>query len=776
MKKILNIINNHSFFLLLFGILLAIVLCPFYRSNQIILGGEGNYWLDFFSFLSRQGTAWQNYSTGLFSTSINFVGFNVYFLLLIQTLFQKIEVVNFIQIFLIYFLPFYAILIVCKELKVSPFISFIISLFYIFNPFSLFFLFALNHWATMVMFIIPIYFWIIIRYFYNNFKLFLFFGFTSFIFAFTNAGPPLMVINQISIIVSTIVISYYYNKNITFIRMFKKYIVILTSFVLFNVWWIANWFINFTVARNMLTPAYSLAWLEGEASKPIIWKIFTFTTLLIPPGRSNFFLNYYTNTLSFFLTLIPIIILGYFLIKYRLQKKHILFLVIMTLSIFFLIKGVGEPFGGIYRYLILNFPGFNVFKSANEKWGVLYLFVFTLLLIFIFIELKRDKYYNIIISLFIIYLSFASIPFITSNFIPDYHHPSIPNYDTSPGYSSRNYIDKIEYQHLREQINNDKIEYRVLSLPGSLNYQVLLHNNGDKYYSGMDPVLSNINKPFIAAYNDNSIDILYTNISSPNYTKILALFNIKKIIINKDIVPWFGFKEKENISELKKIFDTSMFSKTEGSIIVYDNQNYFLPRIYPSISPILINGSIKEMFNVATSNNFTSGNNVFFILDQTNKSKLEFLQKYIPENSAPNITFQKINPAKYRVKVENASHPFFLVFSESYNSNWKAYIDSPFKFNEIIAEYNNTGVKEARHSNNLFEFGDISYYFKRPIDDSEHFLVNGYANAWYIDTLGTYDITLFYWPQIIFYGGLVISLITLFLSFGYFMIHNRKMK
>lgn len=768
-KKIFDITQNHSFFLWLYVILLSVSLIPYYKNSQIVLGGEGNYWVDFSSVVSQHGSAWQSFGTGFISTSLNFVGLNIYFFIMLEKVLHNVKAINFILIFLIYFLPFFAIFKVCKELRASPFISFIISLFYIVNPFSLYFLMALNQWNTMALFVLPTFFLIIFKYYRNNFKLFFYFGFTSFVFAFTNANPPLMVVYQISIVLSTIVISYYNKATIS--KLFKKYAVLISSFVLFNAWWIANWFFVYADAKKILTIDFALSWLqEIGSSQPIIWQVFTFTTLLIPPGRSNFFLNYYTNILSFFIILIPIIILGYFLITHRPKQKHILFLMTMLIAIFFLAKGVQEPFGGIYKYLVLNFPGFNIFKSSTEKWGVLYLFIFTLLLIFIIIEFKKDKYYKLIISFFLIYLIFASIPFITSNFIPDNK--------IGPGYQSRNYIDKIEYQHLREQLNSDKIEYRVLSLPGSLNYQVLLHNNGDKYYSGMDPVLSNTNKPFIAAYTSNNmaIDILYTNISSPNYTKILALFNIKKIVINKDMVPWFGFKEKENTSELEKIFDTSMLSKKDGSIIVYDNQNYFLPRIYPSISPILINGSINEMFNVATSNNFTSGNNVFFILDQTNKSKLAFLQKYKPENSAPNITFQKINPAKYRFKVENASHPFFLVFSESYHSNWKAYIDGSFKFNEIIEEYNNTGVKEARHSMNLFEFGDISYYFKKPIDDDKHFLVNGYANAWYIDNLGSYDVTIYYWPQIIFYGGLAISLLSFFASLGYFIQKWKKRK
>lgn len=771
-KKMPDITQNHSFFMMLYGFLLLMSLVPYYKNGQIILGGEADYFLDFNSALSSGGSAWQSLGTGFISASLNSLGVNFYFLIFTQELLHKFELMNFILIFLIYFLPFYAMFKVAKELKLSPLISFIISIFYISNPFSFYYLMALNQSSTMALFVLPYFFWIILKYYHTNFKLFFYFGFISFIFAFTNNNPGLMVVYQISIVVSTIVISFYYDEKVNFTKIIRKYILIITSFVLFNIWWIANWVIVFNESKKILTTSFAFSVLQQNAVPLLMWRTFTFTAgVTTKYGRSEFFLNYYTNTLSYFIEIIPITIFLYYLIRYKSTKKYILFLIITIPLILFLMKGISPPLGDVYRYMILNIPGFVVFKTSEDKWGVLYLFIFTLLMAYMFIEFKKDKYYKIIICFFVIYLTFSYIPFITSNFIPDLK--------TAPGYyQSRNYIDKIEYQHLRDELNSDKIDYRVLSLPGSVNSQIMLHNKDDKYYTGWDPVLSNTNKPFIAPWdaNNEAFNILYTHISSPNYTKILGIFNIKKVVINKDMILWFGFKQKENISELENIFDKSMVSKKDGSIIVYDNQNYFLPHIYPAIKPILISGSINDIFNIETSTNFAMDRHLIFNLGQTNKSQWAFLKKYeLQETSTPNITFQKINSAKYRIKVENVTHPFFLVFSETYNPNWKAYIDTPFKFNEIIAEYNNTGVKEARHDTNLYELGDISYYFKIPLDNEKHFLVNGYANAWYIDNLGTYDITLYYWPQIIFYGGFVISLLTFFGSFGY-LILNQKIK
>jgi hypothetical protein len=110
------------------------------------------------------------------------------------------------------------------------------------------------------------------------------------------------------------------------------------------------------------------------------------------------------------------------------------------------------------------------------------------------------------------------------------------------------------------------------------------------------------------------------------------------------------------------------------------------------------------------------------------------------------VTYEKINPTKYIVHI-NASKPFFLVFSESYHKDWKAYVSEPNWFITL---------------------------FVRPISDDYHFIANGYANAWYInpneidkDGDGKFTITLYFWPQNLFYIGAIISLVTLALCTVY---------
>jgi len=761
MKNKIKVFNNYFFYLILYATLLFAVLIKYYLYNHIILGGEGDYFIDFSMHLENFGYTWQNAGTGFFTTSLNANFVNIIFLVILQKIFQSDILINFILIFLIYFLPFFAIFIICMELKITPFISFCISFFYIINPFNLYYLTALNQWNTSSLFVIPMFFWVIMKFYNNNIKLFFYFGLTSLLFAFANANPPLMVIHQISIMFSVIIISYYFNSSVSLNQIIKKYILLITSFILFNFWWISNWVNVLVDAQKMYSTEFALSWLSTGQFEPIIWKIFTLN-YLFPADKSYNFLSIYYNTyLSIFLSLIPILIICYFFCIWKSPKKYLLVLTVMLLTIFFFIKGVHEPFGNIYGYMVLNIPFFNIFKTPAEKWGILYIFSFTLLLAFIFVELKKTKDYYYIVSVFIIYLVFVSIPFFTSNFIPDYKIGDV-------GFGSREFYDKPEYKYLRNELNNDTVEYRVLSLPGNLNYQVMLHMYDNKYYTGMDPVLNNINKPFIAAYSNNVLanyDILFNNISSSNYIKILGYYNVKKIVINKDMYPWFGFKERENVSRLEEIFDKNMVSKKEGSIIVYDNNDNFLPRIYGSTIPTLINGSLEDMFRVITLNNFTAENNIIFLSNQTNDTQWRFLEGLNYTNSSPPIiTFQKINPTKYTVKVENASQPFFLILSDSFHQQWKAYINGETYNTDsiVISKYDHIKVNEAKINNNwIYTPRDIFYLFSEPISELKHFKVNGYANAWFIDqnelTKRDFTITLYYRPQILFYFWLIIS-------------------
>jgi len=128
----------------------------------------------------------------------------------------------------------------------------------------------------------------------------------------------------------------------------------------------------------------------------------------------------------------------------------------------------------------------------------------------------------------------------------------------------------------------------------------------------------------------------------------------------------------------------------------------------------------------------------------------------------PEIIFKKINPTKYFVKVNRATAPFWLVFSETFHKQWNLYkVEGEKKsFGDVVADYPQLRVKEAEHLEK-FSPGDLKFLWQKSLP-AIHQMVNGYANGWYIepDELGlgeNFTLALYFFPQSLFYLGLMIS-------------------
>lgn len=149
----------------------------------------------------------------------------------------------------------------------------------------------------------------------------------------------------------------------------------------------------------------------------------------------------------------------------------------------------------------------------------------------------------------------------------------------------------------------------------------------------------------------------------------------------------------------------------------------------------------------------------------------------------PKIVFQKINNTKYRIHVSNVKSAYNLVFNESFNSDWKLYLDKNNKKqdNAIITSYFDGEIQENNHTNSFINKDIFETLFLKNLPDSRHTRVNGYANAWWIkpeDAGGKaeYDLIVEYFPQRLFYFGCIITVLTLIGSLSYLTIMRRKVR
>lgn len=599
-ERVLILLNNRYFHLLFFGLLIFIGLLPYFSGGFFLLGGDGDYHLSYTRTL-RYVYAWNEDGLGLPNYAIGTIWTSLVILSLIESIINDVALVKFILNFSLYYLCFISIYLVCKLLKTPLVVSFIIALFYVLNPFTFSFLGSLNTSLSVVPSVMMLFFWIILKFYSNNFKLFLFFGLLSSFFAFANTNPPLLVILQISFFISVNIASYYFNERYIIREVAKKYFIVLISFILFNFWWLINLysFISSGIAGKMYTETVATSFLNMvlSSSNVIILRMLSFRTGFTRNPDENYFGHFYNSNLAVIISLIPIMIVSYYAITVRnkTRKNKLIFSLFITyIGILFLAKGNSPPFGFIYDFMFRHLPFFNIFKGPLEKFGVLYLFVFTLLLIFIMNEIVRRWEQKYVLTLFLVYLIFFSVPGFSGNLFPDSRIGKLPGYTTEDDYETRKYKEKNEHKKIRDSITNDNnTEYRILGLPGSRDYYAVTFRIYDnKYYSGVDPILANTNKPFLIYNRD--VEPLYLNIITDNYEKLLGIYNIKKILVNEDLIPRYGFPEKENIFEIKTILNKRMHSKSFDHITIYDNKDHFYPLIYSAGFQV---GSVSEVWD-----------------------------------------------------------------------------------------------------------------------------------------------------------------------------------
>lgn len=311
-----------------------------------------------------------------------------------------------------------------------------------------------------------------------------------------------------------------------------------------------------------------------------------------------------------------------------------------------------------------------------------------------------------------------------------------------------------EYSELADFLAQPGEDFRVLLLPPYLGVK---HRWAPTPIGFIDVML--LPKPYYGPWTaeatpqaSRDFSVLTTNAflqdnPSSQLANILRLANAKYIVLRNDLESWpphfpLDPQEMESYFTTLDSQQNIYLEQKFGDIYVYKiDDEYFLPHIYAASEATLVDGGLNEMSQVVISDGFVPGKPALFLSDQVALSQWEFIQGHNGSSDYPPvITFQKLDPTKYIAHVK-AKGPFYLVFSESFSPQWHAYV------NEGAGQTNWIGA-----------------LFQKPIP--EHFLVNGYANAWYVDPgqLGIegeeFTITLYYWPQSLFYIGWITTGIT----------------
>lgn len=142
-------------------------------------------------------------------------------------------------------------------------------------------------------------------------------------------------------------------------------------------------------------------------------------------------------------------------------------------------------------------------------------------------------------------------------------------------------------------------------------------------------------------------------------------------------------------------------------LALYQNNKFNSPPHFGILMSIEKVDSFKELFEKAQSRRSEVDKIGFLLLGQNDRRDPDKIasSEAVPSDSS------KITSTKYFIKVDN-KQPFNLILSELFDSNWK-----------VIPDVKKEDL-DGNFLNNLKLLG------KSVLDESNHFVINGYANLW----------------------------------------------
>lgn len=291
--------------------------------------------------------------------------------------------------------------------------------------------------------------------------------------------------------------------------------------------------------------------------------------------------------------------------------------------------------------------------------------------------------------------------------------------------SSLSSINPIYFTNARPlNINLGQYHYLLVKVKTSSNVQFIV--GGNTYYS--DGLYGHT---FLERMNLSSY-----HISSPiNINKGLYYNSTENSTI---IYPLYG----QYIMPYAKVFNSNNVS--------YNLSHSFFNLGLSFIKQVNNESGWIQIYNISLVKYVSIRDIPFYLASSTNSSNNIIVpSRYNTSNSNiknMGIQYKELNPARYVIKIFNATGPFILYLKQSFDSEWALYLNGKL------------------------------------LSDSYHFVANIYNNGWYINKSGNYTIEIVYAPQQLYNYIELISLTSFFIIFigfvtiDYYMNYKKKRK
>lgn len=158
---------------------------------------------------------------------------------------------------------------------------------------------------------------------------------------------------------------------------------------------------------------------------------------------------------------------------------------------------------------------------------------------------------------------------------------------------------------------------------------------------------------------------------------------------------------------LSRKMEKISLATTIGKLRIFEVQPEVLPGVLYAVERIRFVESSKAMLLSEINNPaFDPRTDAAIVRSQVSEENVDLSHALSQEPRSPEVKWHKVDSSLYEVAVGNASRPFLLILSQSFSPFWDALVD---------------GTK---------------------LPPSHHFVVNGFANGWLIESGGNLSITL----------------------------------
>ncbi len=245
-------------------------------------------------------------------------------------------------------------------------------------------------------------------------------------------------------------------------------------------------------------------------------------------------------------------------------------------------------------------------------------------------------------------------------------------------------------------------------------------------------------------------------------SKLLSFFDVKYVTLRGDVVPNFGpfSPNGPNIPGLPSynwnysraygiLQDTSglLLLKDWEIASLWENLSYKPSLVYAATRIETCNvvgeGADAGYFNTLSQcvlpNSFAVGESAFVSSGPGEGTGSPY--DLNPSETVVEVHADRVDPTELVVHIQ-ASGPFYLVFSESFDPRWHAFLGDPGRLGALV----NLAV------------------------ELPHFMVNGFGNGWLVSKGGTLRVTAYYSTQSAVYVGSIVSIATLLACLGFVLL------